>query len=344
MDINKLKYYQTLNGLANGKTCRDSLIDEMVDGYNIARENLVTRFDVMINSNMALDVFINDSETTTKAIIDTKKKYSAESTEQESIQTYPSLIKSGDYIKIKRNETDEYHNYLITSEIKKETRYDEGIVVKCDKTILWTNEEKEINCPAYSRSINQSNTNESVSKLYKLTDLKIDLEISNNVLFSNIPNYVNIKELYPNSRFQIIKRHDNKIDGLVELTLIKDIYTDDVDILNYSEYEDEFGISREGWIISKKDYKSCIRNLTAEDITKEWGYDLEVSEVLYVPIENDITESSLIKYENCFYKTVKFNKCVNPDKRLEGYCVIGLIKNDNQNINIIEESEGDTNE
>lgn len=344
MDINKLKYYQTLNGLANGKTCRDSLIDEMVDGYNIARENLVTRFDVMINSNMALDVFINDSETTTKAIIDTKKKYSAESTEQESIQTYPSLIKSGDYIKIKRNETDEYHNYLITSEIKKETRYDEGIVVKCDKTLFWTSGEKEIDSPAYSYSSNQSNTNDSLSKLYKLTDLKIDLEISNNIDSNkDIPNYVNIKELYSDSRFQIVKRHDNKIDGLIEITLIKDIYTDSVDIIDYSEYEDEFGISREGWIISEKDYRSCIRDLTAEDVTKEWGYNLEVSEVLYVPIGHNITESSLIRYENCIYKTVKFNKCVNPDKRLEGYYTIGLVKNDNQNINIIE-SEEDTNE
>lgn len=344
MDMNKLKYYQIINGLTNGRTCKDSLMNEMVDSYNTARDNLITRFDVMINSNMALDVFINKSEESIKAIIDTKKKYSAESNEQESIQVYPNLIKSGDYVRFKKNDTDEFKYYLITSEIKKELTYDEGIFVKCDKTIYWNEENIEIICPAYVNNSSQTNTNDFISTLNKLTDMKISIQISNNIEENkNIPNWITFKELYPNTRFQIVQRQDNVNEGLINLSLIKDIYVDNVDIINYSEYEDDNGITRYGWTVSNKDYKSCIRNLSAEDVTKEWGYNVELSHVLYVQNLDNIEESSLIKYDNVIYKTIKFIKYDNPDKRLDSFYMIGLVKNEEQNINIVE-SEVDSNE
>lgn len=119
MNIDDLKYYTTINGLRGYKNQKDALIGEMVRDYNIAHQNLITRYSVIKNTIDGKDIFINFSDTPTRGVIGIKKKNGATSDMEEIVQVDPNLIKRGDYISFKYNETDTLNNYIVTSRIEK---------------------------------------------------------------------------------------------------------------------------------------------------------------------------------------------------------------------------------
>lgn len=204
---------------------------------------------------------------------------------------------------------------------------------KCDKTITWDN----VKMPACSGTVSsyQTGVNETITTIYKLSQLQVQAKISNSNIGKTIPNWIKFDDLYPDNRFMITQRVDDNIKGIIEITCIKDIYTDSMEILNYHEgVNPDYGYNESYWSIDDGDFKGLLRSLKAEDVTKEWGYDVEVTDVLYVPPNNLITESTLIKKDEVIYKVVKIVECKNPDERLLSYFTIGLVKNENQNIEI----------
>lgn len=337
MDLKDLKYIYNINGINNG--IRNSYINDMVDDYDEARQHVINRFDVLINTIDAKDIFVNNSENSIKAVIDNKKEQSESTDFTRVVQTYPHSIRCGDLIKYKINSNDEIKNYLVKNVVLQKDTYEQGIIIECDKTLSWTDiTNNEILCPASSSSISsyQTNVNQSIVNLNELTDLRIQLTISSNIEeFNNIPNWVTIKELYPNSKFMITQRTDNVKEGIIEISCVKDIFTDSMEILNYHEgVNPDYGYNESFWVIDEGDFKGLLTTRKAEDITKEWGYDVKVTDVLYTPQNNLISESTLIRKDKVVYKVVKMVECKNPDKRLENYWTIGLIKNENQNIDI----------
>ena len=137
MDLNYLKYCKSINNLNGVNGCRDSFLSEMVSDYNEAKANVITKFSVMVNTVDAKDIYINNSTTSVKAVIDDRKKQGATSDREEYIQTYPNLIKSGDNVKFKYR-SDDIDNYaLITSDIEKKNGYDEGVFLLCNQFITW---------------------------------------------------------------------------------------------------------------------------------------------------------------------------------------------------------------
>lgn len=135
MDINDFKYYTTINGLKGYANEKDYLVGEMVRDYDIAHDNLITRFSVIKNTKDGKDIFINFSDIPVRGVIGTKKSNGATSDMQEVIQIDPNLIKRGDYINFKYNDTDTLHTYIITSRIEKKTGYDEGVFLICNNTL-----------------------------------------------------------------------------------------------------------------------------------------------------------------------------------------------------------------
>ena len=349
MDLETLNYVRKVNQTDKNKSLRRNEIDDMVDDYELARQEIITRFSVMVKTSDAKQVYVNFSDNYIMGVLDKTKNYSATTVEQDSIQTYPNLINSGDYLKFKVNRNDDFNYYLVTSDIRKLRGYDEGIIVKCDKTLYWNNGEKAIICPAYSSNVSsyQSNVNDNITNLYRLTDFRIQLQISNNIEDNKyVPNWVRFKELYPDFRFLLTERQDNQKEGLIFITLVKDIFLDDIIIIKDLETEDDFGRVVDCYKLVEDNLKGCVRSLKEEDLQKQWGYDLGINRVLYITEEeqnNIITEDCLIEYEGIIYKTVKFIRCENPDTRLLNYWMVGLVENEDQYSHIInKESEGNS--
>ena len=137
MNSADLQYYRKINGISEKQSYKGLLISEMTQDYNNARENAIYRFDVLINTIDAKDVYVNNSETTIKGIIDTSKKQTADTEIEQTIQVYPNQIKRGDYIKFKMNNTDELRTYLVKSKVDKKSSCDEAVFEECNHLFKW---------------------------------------------------------------------------------------------------------------------------------------------------------------------------------------------------------------
>ena len=121
--------------------------------------------------------------------------------------------------------------------------------------------------------------------------------------------------------------------------------SDKVDIINYQDIEDEYGITRESWDYVQKDFICDINDMTNDKKEREWGYSLEVDKTMICRYNPLITEECVIKYKDIYYKIQKIKECKNTSlENFDAYQKIALIKNDKQNINIKEESEDDSND
>jgi hypothetical protein len=103
---NVINYCKVINGSKGFNNIKTQLLNEMANDYNIGREDAIYRFDVLINTIDAKDVYINDSTIPIKGVVDVKKKQTADTEMEESLQVYPNQIKQGDYVKFKINDTD----------------------------------------------------------------------------------------------------------------------------------------------------------------------------------------------------------------------------------------------
>lgn len=134
---NVINYCRVVNGSKSFNNTKTQLLSEMSQDYNTGRENAIYRFDVIVNSIDGKDVYINNSITPIRGVIDVKRQQTADTEMQETVQVYPNQIKRGDYLKFKVNDTDELRDYIITSKIEKKHGYDEGIFKECNHLLKW---------------------------------------------------------------------------------------------------------------------------------------------------------------------------------------------------------------
>lgn len=144
---NVINYCRIVNGSKGFNDTKTQFINEITQDYNTAREDTVYRFNVLINSTDGKDVYINDSEIPIRGVIDVKKKQTADTEMEESLQVYPNQIKQGDYVKFKVNKDDILRTYLIKSRIEKKHGYDEGIFEECNHVLKWMYQGKVYSAP-----------------------------------------------------------------------------------------------------------------------------------------------------------------------------------------------------
>lgn len=84
-------------------------------------------------------------------------------------------------------------------------------------------------------------------------------------------------------------------------------YDKEINIYAYSEYEDEHGFDREGYI--KIEFEEPlmvdIQPYSSEKAKKDFGYNIECSRRMFSDIIPEITEECLIEYNGKFYKIEK---------------------------------------
>lgn len=144
---NVINYCRIVNGSKGFNDTKTQFINEITQDYNTAREDTVYRFDVLVNSTDGKDVYVNDSEIPIRGVIDVKKKQTADTEMEESLQVYPNQIKQGDYVKFKVNDTDTLRTYLIKSRIEKKHGYDEVVFEECNHVLKWMYNGKTYSTP-----------------------------------------------------------------------------------------------------------------------------------------------------------------------------------------------------
>lgn len=198
--INKLNdiidFCKNINGSQGYNDTKKQLIDEMVNDYDYAHKNMITRFQVVKDTVDGKDVSINFSEKTYRGVVGTKKKEGAKSIAEKSMQLEPNLMHKGDYLTFKMNTDDELHTYIVTSNIERCNGYDEGIFLICNQVITL------IGCPLqYCNADDSSYGQKGVidSTLMTYTDGQVKLLTQDNEYTKAIP-----------LGYRLIFDHDNK--------------------------------------------------------------------------------------------------------------------------------------
>ena len=128
-----LDYIRKLNG-TYGKTCRQSIIDDMLCQYEEANKNVVTEFDVLINSSKAKNVFIDN--TPSKVLMTYKNnKNTSDSDFMWEVKNYPNEVKLGSYLMHVNEVTGEDDYYLCTSKPMNKRGYDINYFKYCNQKI-----------------------------------------------------------------------------------------------------------------------------------------------------------------------------------------------------------------
>lgn len=82
-------------------------------------------------------------------------------------------------------------------------------------------------------------------------------------------------------------------------------YNKEILIYKYSETVDDYGITREGYSLIKDSLLVDIQPYSLEKAKKDYGYNIETTKRIFMDIVPEVTESSVIKYKEQFYKIQK---------------------------------------
>jgi hypothetical protein len=84
-------------------------------------------------------------------------------------------------------------------------------------------------------------------------------------------------------------------------------YNKEIQIYSYGDHDDEHGISREGYtlVVTTDPIMVDVQPYSSEKAKKDYGYDIETTKRMFCDVIAEITESSIIKYNNQFYKVQK---------------------------------------
>ncbi|WP_297993922.1 hypothetical protein [uncultured Clostridium sp.] len=222
MDLN---YIRKING-TYGKTCRQSIIDDMLAQYEEANKNIVTEFDVLINSSKAKKVFIDNAPT--KVLMEYKNnKNTSDSKFMWEVKNYPNLIKTGSYLMHINEVTEEEDYYICMSKSMNKRGYDVNYFRHCNQRINISADLK-IPCIAegesYGVKIFSSN-----NALLSDVDTKIKVTVQRNSITENIA--LNTRFIFGNSKMGIyvvgdISTYNN---NLLTFTCKKDKYIEGYD-------------------------------------------------------------------------------------------------------------------
>lgn len=192
-----LSYIRKING-TYGKSCRQAIIDDMLIQYEEANKNVVTEFDVLINSSKAKKVFIDN--TPSKVLMEYKNnKNTSDSDFMWEVKNYPNLVKIGSCLMHTNEVTGVDDYYLCMSKPMNKRGYDVNYFQHCNQKIK-LNEDLEIPCIAEGESYGVKIFSSS-SEILSDVDTKIKVTVQRNSITENIP--LNTRFIFGNSKMGI---------------------------------------------------------------------------------------------------------------------------------------------
>ena len=221
--LESLKYIKTINKTLGKNSDKDVLLNDLVEDYNKGSENSIYRFHVIVNSIDGKEVYINDSVTPIRGVVDIKKKQGASSEEEYVLQTLPNQMRTGDIVRFKMNDTDILRDYLITSGIEKKNGYDEAVFLECNQTLNlkgWSNP-----IPCWGTNTSYGVKGKIENNYFALTDGKIQFKIQKNKFTDMIDK--GIRFIFNNSKklvYEVVEVENVLNSNIYTITVEKDEY------------------------------------------------------------------------------------------------------------------------
>lgn len=220
-----LDYIRKING-TYGKTCRQSFIDEMLCQYETANKNVITEFDVLINSSKALEVFI-DGEPARVLMEYKNNKNTNDANFMWEVRNYPNVMKTGSCILHHNEITDIDDYYLCTSKPMNKRGYDVNYVQHCNQKI---NISKEIFIPCIAEGESYGvKIFSSSGELMSDIDTKIKVTVKRDNISEIIP--LNTRFILGQSKDGVYVIGDKSMynNGLITYTCKKDKWMEGLD-------------------------------------------------------------------------------------------------------------------
>lgn len=84
-------------------------------------------------------------------------------------------------------------------------------------------------------------------------------------------------------------------------------YDKEIFIYKYGENDDENGVAREGYtkVITPEPIMTDIQPYSSEKAKKDYGYDIETTDIMFCDVIPEIQEDAIIKYNNKKYSVQK---------------------------------------
>lgn len=199
MDLTTLEYIKSINGTI-GKTSMDSFRDEMIEQYNTANKNVITEFSVLINSDKAKNVLIND--TPSRVLIKYNKK-------EIQMKSFVNGVKPGDYVSYDDEMSGYRHIYLCVGLPQRIRDYDYHLVKECNNSISLSFTSNPIPCVVAGESYGVKLNNTTQFDLN--VDTKVKIEVAENS---------NTKKIKPDHRI-IFNNSEHGIYKIGDITTYK---------------------------------------------------------------------------------------------------------------------------
>lgn len=87
--------------------------------------------------------------------------------------------------------------------------------------------------------------------------------------------------------------------------MIKIFYNKEIEIYNKGKFKDEFGITHNSGYKLADTLMVDVQPYSSEKLKKDYGYDLECTKRIFTDLNENIKESSIIKYLNEFFDIKK---------------------------------------
>jgi hypothetical protein len=111
--------------------------------------------------------------------------------------------------------------------------------------------------------------------------------------------------------FDVLKVNEENYGYILTFVSRTTSYTDEIQIYTHNQENDSWGITRESYSLFNTEtpiYAGIQQPKYDQKATKSYGYELDVSRKMVCPIIPEITESSLIRFEDKYYKIQKINE------------------------------------
>jgi hypothetical protein len=185
-----------------------------------------------------------------------------------------------------------------------------------NKSINYTKIEFSIIC----KGTNIQELSNGVSRSYAIAKL-----IDNFMNHSSIAGSDKVKRLYFDNNIL----NEENCGYKITYQAISTSYSDEIQIYEHVQQEDSWGITRESYSLITKDTPMLVGIQPCTDLkeVEKYGYDINITRTMYCDITDELKESTLIKYNNRYYK---IQKIVEYEDYLECLLVITYIAKINE--------------
>lgn len=320
MDLNKLKYLQTINRIKNNSSIRDYYVEEMVNEYEENYNKIIDSFEVEINTSKATEGLINHIKkarvilTLENAKTSTVYKYYAQ------IECAVGLLSTGDYFTYTDKDSGRTLTLIVSSVPEKRHNYDKHEVcyaMLCNQTLMRYDFEEPV--PCWCDNSSYGTKGEIDVNNFSILDGKVQILTQRNIWTNRfVQNERIIFDHDKNSVYEIVDLSSATNPGMQRIVANKTEYKPGYDDLEnniaWNRFAEEGTQTVEFEVVSSSNKFEILKNSTVtftvrpkatqlEDFSPKWNISLENAVEGWCEIVEITNDSITIKNIKGYSKT-----------------------------------------